>query len=56
MTGVAHSILPEAGVRLIKAAPLWAPRLHDKWQGLGAVRDGDLFDPHVGVGSTQATP
>lgn len=41
MTGVAHSILPEAG----EAAPLWAPHLHephlhDKWQGLGAVHWG----------------
>lgn len=40
MTGVAHSIFPEAGIRLVKAVPLWAPHLHDKWQGLGVVHWG----------------
>lgn len=56
MTGVAHSIFPEGGAQRVEAAPLGALRLHDKWQGLGAVRGGDLFVPRVAVGSTKATP
>jgi hypothetical protein len=56
MTGVAHSIFPEAGAQRVEVAPLGAPHLHDKWQGLGAVGGGDRFVARVAVGSTKATP